>query len=206
MRIFSYLMIISLLLISGCNFALGTPSDASIQTAIAQTMAAVPSSTPTEIPPIRAIPTSQPLPSHTATLVPIPSATTIISPPVSDQIAASIYAMSNLEDNQLLITIQLPGNSEGNYRVTVNDLSYHCIVLIQYPDRLYCNGPSPGSGKYAILKLYKEGNDQPVYEEQIGTPVLPPPTAINTQKPKPEITENPAPTEPPPTIPPYPYP
>jgi hypothetical protein len=206
MRIFSFFMIISLILISGCNFALGTPSAASIQTAIAQTMAAAPSSTPTDIPRITSIPTAQPSPSQTATFVPLPSATIEISPPVSDQIAASVYALSNLEDNQLLITIQLPGNAEGNYRATVNDLSYHCKVLIQYPDRLYCNGPSPGSGKYALLKLYKEGNDQPVYEEQIGTPILPPPTAIHTQKPEPETTENPAPTEAPPTIPPYPYP
>jgi hypothetical protein len=206
MRIFSFFMIICLLLISGCNFALGTPSDSSIQTAIAQTMAAAPSSTPTEIPPITSIPTAQLTPSQTTTSIPLPSATTVISPPVSDQIDASVYALSNLEDEQLLITIQLPGNAEGNYRVTVNDLSYHCIVLTQYSDRLYCNGPSPGGGKYALLKLYKEGNDQPVFEEQIGTPVLPPPTAIHTQKPKPETTENPAPTEAPPTIPPYPYP
>ncbi len=206
MKIFFIFIIFSLILTSGCSFAMGTPSDASIQTAIAQTMAAAPSATPTEIPQITTVPTALPAPSQTATSVPQPSSTAETSSPASDQIAASVYALSNLDNNQLLITIQMPGKVEGNFRATVNDLPYRCKVLTQYPDRLYCNGTSPGSGKYALLKLYMEGNDQLIFEEQIGTPVLPPPTVIQTEKPETGAGDNLPPTEAPPTSPPYPYP
>lgn len=206
MKTFYIFVILSLLLISGCNFALGTPSDASIQTAIVKTMASAPSNTPTNIPPIILESTASPSPSLTATFKLLPSSTPETFIPETVQIDASIYALSNLANNQLLVTIQFPGNVEGNFRATVNDLDYRCKVINQYPDRLYCNGTSPGSGKYALLRLYREGDDQPIFEEQIGTPVLPPSPASSTEKPKAEVSGTPLPTVAPPTIPPYPYP
>ena len=203
---------LALLALSSCMFNLGKVSDADIQTAIAQTLAAAPTSTPTLPLPDTAVSVEPPTPTPSSTPFPAtPSPIVETQPPAISQIDASVYALSQLENDQLLVTLQIPGGASGDYRATVNDQPFNCKVLVQYPDRLYCNGPTPGSGKFANLKLYREGSNQPVYEQQIGTPPIFGPTSPPAPKPGGgEITVPPAatesPTEPPATEPPYPYP
>ncbi len=115
-----------------------------IQTAIAQTQAA-----------------SQPLPVIQITPM----------PPISDAIfnGAYIYRYGFLGNNRYLITLQLSGNVSGSYYAVIEGQSYTCSVVADYPNRLYCTGPSVRGGSQTIY-VYEIASNRLAYTGQVVLP------------------------------------
>ena len=131
-------------------------------------------------------PSTTPEPVETAT----PAAPTETPPPTATEgpnfAAASVYAVSHLAGNRLMVTIQVPGGVEGAYRATAASSNQTCEILAQYPDRLYCTGPEPFEN-YSLVSanfsLFPVGQVQPVFESKFNIPARPTPTPSITPTP-----------------------
>lgn len=139
---------------------------------------------------------------------------TIIADPVADFTNAYIYSFAHLANGQLLVTIEVPGAAgdlHGHYELNIEDEILRCITLKEYPNRLYCHGPTTFAGKVVTIRLIQFPSKSEVYTTKAGIPPSPYLSAQNIRPggksdkndKKPEIP----PTEPPAeTPPPYPYP
>lgn len=130
--------------------------------------AAPPSDTPqpSDTPP----PTDTPAPTDTPTLAPT------LGPNFA---AASVYGVSHLPNDKLLVSIQVPGGVFGDYKAYVENLPFACEILDQYPDRLYCNGAEPFglyAAKQGTIEILSSADNVTVYQAQFTVPGLPTPT------------------------------
>ncbi len=142
--------------------------------------------TPTaELPSATPAPSDTPMPSDT----PVPSDTPTITPTEGPNFAAaSVYAVSHLPNDKLLVTVQIPGGVQGEYSAYVSNLPFACEILDQYPDRLYCNGPEPFglfAPKDASLEILAASDNTTVFTTQFTVPAIPTPTFTPTPKPTP---------------------
>jgi hypothetical protein len=140
--------------------------------------------TPTVEPPSATpAPTDTPPPTDT----PEPSATPTVTPTEGPNFAAaSVYAVSHLPKDKLLVTVQVPGGVEGEYKAYVSNLPFACEILDQYPDRLYCNGAEPFGVYYAqeaTLEILTLADNITVFTAQFTVPAIPTPTFTPTPKP-----------------------
>jgi hypothetical protein len=123
---------------------------------------------------------------------------------------ANVIGMAHLDNGYFLVTINLPGKAEGEFRATVAADDFECMVLNQYPERLYCTGITTHAGQYVLFTLYHSGDELPVFETVIGIP----PVYITrmlrytrkVNKSEAEPTGKPPDQQPTPTAVPYPYP
>lgn len=214
------ILILTLLGLCACNGFVNIPSDALLRTPLTQpqssqsdpitpqiTQTPQPSPTPSPIQKEKTIP---PLPTKPAVNI-----ATIIADPEPDFNNAFIYSFAHLANGQLLVTIEVPGAAgdlQDNYKLIIEDEELKCIVLDEYPSRLYCHGPTAFAGKIVTLHLFHAPSHREVFAVQAGIPPSPYLSA-QTVRPggkagdhggKPE----PSPTEPPvnPPTPPHPYP
>ena len=145
--------------------------------------------------PIPESPTPEP-PTATITLSPVPTEaeTQAPTPTVGQQFTgANVYAVSHLSGNRLLVTIQVPGGIEGNYRATVGSSSLVCEKLVEYPDRLYCSGPEPYQNvgyENAIIYVFDQSTGAQVMQIAFSIP----PWATATPSATPTYTPTPTPT------------
>jgi len=164
-----------------CNLPFGPSGSAP---AAANTPEPAQAETPApELPSPTPAPTETPVPSDT----PEPSETPTITPTQGPNFgAASVYAVSHLPNDKLLVTIQIPGGVEGVYKAYVSNLPFACEILDQYPDRLYCNGPEPFglyAAKDASLEILTAAENTTVFTAQFTVPAIPTPTFTPTPKP-----------------------
>jgi hypothetical protein len=78
-----------------------------------------------------------------------------------------------MENGYFLITLEILGGIEGNYYAVLGEEQFDCLVLSEYPDRLYCTGLTTQAGTFATLQIFEIGDDEPVFEEELGVPPLP---------------------------------
>lgn len=139
---------------------------------------------------------------------------TIIADPVPDFTSANIYSFAHLANGQLLVTIEVPGAAgdlHDVYELNIENEVLKCVVLEEYPNRLYCHGPTEFAGKVVTLRLVHSLTKNAVFITQAG---IPPSPYLSAQNIRPggrpddnEENPEPPPTEPPvETPPPYPYP
>lgn len=164
---------------------------------------ALPGSAPTATPEGETAPTDTPAgegatatqaaaqpPTHT----PVPSETPTITPtPGPNFGAASVYAVSHLGGDRLLVTIQVPGGVEGTYQAVVGPSTLNCEILPEYQDRLYCSGPEPFqnyTSQQATVTLYSTVSGNTVFQTEFNIPPRPTPTPTPT----PTHTPTPGPT------------
>jgi hypothetical protein len=139
--------------------------------------------------PVPEVATSTPAPSETPVPsdTPEPTETPTITPTEGPNFAAaSVYAVSHLPNDKLLVTVQIPGGVEGDYKAYVSNLPFACEILDQYPDRLYCNGPEPFglyAAKDASLEILTAADNTTVFTTQFTVPPIPTPTFTPTPKP-----------------------
>lgn len=131
--------------------------------------------------------TDTPVPTEPPTETAVPSATPTITPtPGPNFGAASVYAVSHLPGDRLLVTIQIPGGVEGVYQAVVGPSTLNCEILADYPDRLYCTGPEPYvnyAAREASLTLYSTSTGASVFQTQFNIPARPTPTPTPTDMP-----------------------
>lgn len=178
LRFSSLFLILSLLL--ACNLSTATAPQSDQQgpqnDGEVGPSATPPPQEPTEAPPpsltpTPAVPTETPLPTDT---------------PGPNFNAASIYAVSHLPGDRLMVTVQIPGGVQGAYRSTSATSNQTCEILPEYPDRLYCTGPEPFenySVVSAVFRLFAEGQVQPVFESEFNIPPRATPTPTITPTP-----------------------
>jgi hypothetical protein len=98
---------------------------------------------------------------------------TVIADPGPDFSNAWIYGVAHLENGYFLVTLDVPGGVDGSYRATLGNVAFNCMILDDYPSRLYCTGLTDQAGQFARLQLFEEGNDQVLFETEIGVPPVP---------------------------------
>ncbi len=177
-----------------------TPRAVAIIAALGMTFACtspVPIATPTPTPPpptltpvpdLPSTPTPTPVPAE-PTVPAAPSATPTPIPTEGPNFAqASVYAVSHLSGDRLLVTLQVPGGVEGSYTAQVQTSSLPCEILDEYPDRLYCSGPAPFinyAARTTNLQLFSPGGVEPVFSTEFTVPARPTPTPTATEEPSP---------------------
>jgi hypothetical protein len=157
-----------------------------IATAVAQTIAArvTPSLTVT------------PTASKTATLTPSHTPTSTLTPTSRP---CSVYSYSLLGDGNLLLAFKFFESLSGNYTAVVDNQQFHCEILPQYPDRLYCHGTYPPVGKVVDINIYsfdpyKDTGEQICYKS-FKEPFIPTPTpTVHRKKTKTPTPYSPYPT------------
>jgi hypothetical protein len=157
-----------------------------IATAVAQTIAArvTPSFTVT------------PTASKTATLTPSHTPTSTLTPTSRP---CSVYSYSLLGDGNLLLAFKFFESLSGNYTAVVDNQQFHCEILPQYPDRLYCHGTYPPVGKVVDINIYsfdpyKDTGEQICYKS-FKVPFIPTPTpTVHRKKTKTPTPYSPYPT------------
>jgi len=189
-----------------CSTAPATPSVGDIQTAIAQTQVAVPKFVPTNSP-APATPTQTPPPVIRPSFTPVKEATniaTVIADSSPHFDFAEISGVAHLENGYFLITIEVPGGVRGEYFAALGEEEFKCLVLTEYPDRLYCTGLTSQAGEFVSLQVFEQGIQHPVFEGELGIPPLPATDSIQARI---KRDERGRPEElPPADSPPYPYP
>jgi hypothetical protein len=169
LKILSFITIITALTLAGCSVVAQAqpPSESAIQTAIAQTQMAdgvvqtAIAQTQMAAPPTTAVPSPTPTTEPTNTPIPpTPTPTEDLSTPTPDFSGASILNHGRLQSGNYLVTIQLPFEVEEEYRATVDEETYDCEILEDYPDRLYCSGPDLSPGEYTIYVYFLEQTDE----------------------------------------------
>ena len=155
-------------LLSACSSPPPTISAAIVQTAIAQTQVADPTRTPSISP--TAPPTDPIIPQTTPDYPLRFNVATLIANLKPLFSIAHVLGLARLENGQLLVTIEVPGGVQGDYYAFVGNEIYDCQILAQYPDHIYCNGDSPDPDQYVNVMLFEHGNEEAVFEAQIGIP------------------------------------
>ena len=118
-------------------------------------------------------PTSTP---HTVEInisTPTEEVRTIEPPSVTDFSGAYIKAITPAlaSGKGSMVTIEVPGkNIHGEYRATVNGKNHECLILEEYPNRLYCIGPELPSNSLAVIKNYAFEGDGGLFEVEFVVP------------------------------------
>ena len=89
---------------------------------------------------------------------PIPSGVYPVASTGTDFTNAEIYTKGQIGYRQYMITIQIPeaaGPIKGKYFLETAAKKLSCQIHKDYPNRLYCIGPSPRGGYHAV-RLYEE--------------------------------------------------
>jgi hypothetical protein len=159
-----------------CSNTPATPSVGDIQTAIAQTQAYsfIPTIEPTNTP-APARPTKTPVPALRATSTPIQESTniaTVIADEGPHFDFAEISGVAHMENGYFLITLEVSGGVQGAYYARLGEEEFDCVVLRDYPNRLYCTGITTQAGAFVMLQIFELGSARPVYEEEFGIPPL----------------------------------
>lgn len=161
----SLLIVINLfLLLAACT----TPSPAATPSSVpAQAVVALPPAAT-----LTPVPTQTPVPSFTPTASPPPSALNTPAPTADLSLAqVKLIGLNWLPDYNFLLTFQFPGPIDPqNYRAMMEDKEFKCQVLTQYPNRLYCTGPSAAVESMAWVRLYQAGSDQPGFAQYTWIP------------------------------------
>lgn len=159
--------------LSACAASMRTPSAAQIQAAISQTQSAIqakpPRATPSAIP--SAAPTPEILPETGASAPGFIA--TLIADPGPAFSRARVYGMAHLSGGRILITLEVPGNLSGEFHADLGGDELRCLILEEFPNRLYCHGPSSHAGQVVSFELFEAGQPEPVFRSEIG--ILPSP-------------------------------
>lgn len=167
-RICVLVLLISTFLFA-CSSLSPTLSADIVQTAIAQTQAADPTSSLSSSPTAR--PADYTIPQATPDFRPIRlNVATMIANLKPLFSIAKVLGLARLENGQLRVTIEVPGGIQGDYYALVGKEKFDCMLLAEYPDYIYCNGNSPKPDQYVIVKLFEQGAEEAVFEARIGIP------------------------------------
>lgn len=136
---------------------------------------------------------STPIPSSTETSIPTdtlePSMTPTITPTSGPDFSnTSVYGVSHMDKDRILISVEVPGGVEGGYQASVGMIALKCEILSEYPDRLYCSGPEPFENYQAInatIMIMTVPGGNVVYEGEFTLPARPTPTPTPTPEPSP---------------------
>jgi hypothetical protein len=129
--------------------------------------------------------TETPLPTDTSEPTFTPSATPTSGPDFSN---ASVYGVSHMEKDRILISVEVPGGVEGTYQASVGMVVLTCEILSEYPDRLYCSGPEPFENYQPInatIMILAMPGGSVVYESEFSLPARPTPTPTPSPEPSP---------------------
>lgn len=105
---------------------------------------------------LSAVPTPPLTPQANST--PIPAGVHPIASTGTDFTNAQVYSKGPSGYRKYMITIQIPedaGPVQGTYHLETAAKKFDCQVHKDYPNRLYCIGPSPRGG-YHALRLYED--------------------------------------------------
>ena len=178
-KILASVLLLVLFASAGCASRAPDLTVQMIQTALAQTQTAGPSVQPRSVRPTPTL-TQSPTSSATATSRPtIDAATnvaTVIADPEPDFSQAYIYGVAHLGNGHFLVTLEIPesaGNLQDKYYALLGEDALRCIILAEYPDRLYCNGPTENAGKFVSLQVINRITEEIVFESEIGVPPSP---------------------------------
>jgi hypothetical protein len=131
---------------------------------ITQPPAALAIATPT----LTLIPSATP-PSPTPTLTPLPTSITAVQVFTDYQ-----FLGVSFPSGEMMVSIQVPG-IHGEFRAEANGFDYRCSVLPEFPDRLYCMGPTFWAGTEVTLKVFPLQGNSEVLEVQFAVPQVPTP-------------------------------
>ena len=128
--------------------------------------------TSTPQPSITPRPTQTPVPSDTPTPRPTSTATsTPTSTPDPALAKVKFIGVSWRPHYDLMMSFQFPGPVDASqYTVMVENETYDCQVLPQYPDRLYCIGRGRNVYGLAHVQIFPKVSDQPGYVKDISIP------------------------------------
>jgi hypothetical protein len=202
----SLLIVLFCMGLFGCTFSAPTPSVEEISITMDELEPTIPVFTPASALPTIP-PTRTPVPIQVATSTQVPEETNIAT--VVAELGphfdfAEISGVAHLDNGYFLITLEVPGELEGAYTAYLGGEEFDCMVLSQYPNRLYCTGLTDQAGKFAELKILEVDTGSPVFETELGIPPLPSWDSIQARI---KLEEREKPTEfPPADSPPYPYP
>lgn len=167
-----------------CSNVKTTPAPGDVQTAIAQSQTAASKTKPTESP-IPATPTPTPAPVVMATSTPRQdepdNIATVVAHTGPHFDFAEISGVAHLDNGYFLITIEVPGGVRGEYQALIGEEQFKCLVLAEYPNRLYCTGLTSQAGQFVVVRVYELGAAEPVFEEELGIPPLPPTDSIQAR-------------------------
>jgi len=82
---------------------------------------------------------------------------------------AYVYRYGFLQNNRYLVTMQLANNVVGAYYATIGGKTYKCSIIQDYPNRLYCTGPSVRGGSQPVL-IYSDDANRLVYTGEVALP------------------------------------
>jgi hypothetical protein len=190
-----------------CSNAQTTPSPGDVQTAIAQTQGAAPTTNPKKST-APATPTPSPAPVVRATSTPTQEATniaTVIADTGPHFDFAEIAGVAHMDNGYFLMTIEVSGGVRGEYKAVIGEEEFKCQVLAGYPNRLYCTGLTSQAGQFVLVQVYELGKADPVFEDELGIPPLPSNASIQARIKREERGGSPK-ELPPADSPPYPYP
>ena len=131
---------------------------------------------PTEQTPIPSEPptaTSSPTPTSTWTPTSLPRATST-PVPLHDLSGGSVLGVSFLSGARLMVSLTFTESLDGEFRALVGGKDFACLILDQYPDRLYCIGPELPQGSEAFIEVLRIDFGEPVFEATFSVPLLPP--------------------------------
>lgn len=165
-------------LVEGDDLLTYTPS--SIPSATGSLPPTAPS-TPTLVPRVTYTEVTLPTTTPTAEYPPLPSPSPIPSL-VTNIHQVKVVALSFLEFNQFMITLQTPEPIVGEYSAKVGDTLFECLSIPPHPNLLYCIGPRPPYDTIVNFKLFSQGDVQPIYETDIRVPMEPLPTPTPKSK------------------------
>ncbi len=204
-------LVVSVLILSllgaGCTVVAQAPPESVIQTAIAQTQIAAPTST--DSPTASPAATNSPQPSSTPSPAPSPT-------PTLDFAGTVVTDTGYLPSGNLMVAIQAPFALTGQYRALIGEDKFACLVLPADTRQLYCVGPAQTPGKHTIQVFFLEGEEMLFALEFIvpgASVTVPEPVPgfevevhkirVPTKEPPSEPTSEPPPED---TPEPYPYP
>ncbi|GEM_PF-1846329 len=82
---------------------------------------------------------------------------------------AYVYRYGFLQNNRYLVTMQLTNPVTGTYYAVIGGKTFKCSVIADYPNRLYCTGPSVKGGKQTVL-MYRTDDNRLVYTGEVILP------------------------------------
>jgi hypothetical protein len=84
-----------------------------------------------------------------------------------------LYQGGFLSDFRYFVSFKFPEDVRGEYHVLVNDnKDYACVVLPDYPSRLYCSGPLVAVNNRVEIELYAGEVEQPVWSGEFFVPEM----------------------------------
>ena len=113
------------------------------------------------------------IPTYTASVTPSSTPTprpTATPAPRVDFSSATILGVSFLDGSRLMVSVTIPGGVEGEYRALVGGKAFDCLILGEYPDRLYCIGPRLNAVEDAEISIFPANSDVPLFVAVFAVP------------------------------------